>query len=95
MRQGGYGRSARGWKKLLAALAWPAVASCVKRHLEPGVTPGLDELANAGCDCGSKTDTAPALKQLASLRKVFASASATPPAGIAKGQSGARRYGCR
>lgn len=77
------------------AAAWPAVTSCVKRHLEPRVTSGLDELANAGCYCGSKTDTAPALKQLASLRKVFASASATPPAAIAEGQSGARRYGCR
>lgn len=93
---GGCMRPAAALPRLRAlAAAWPAVAACVQRQLGPEIMDAMDELANAGCYCAGKTETDAALKKMAPLRAVFASASKSLPARGAGAQAGARRYSCR
>lgn len=79
------------------AAAWPSVASCLKSSLLPKLMASGDELMNGTCYCGDEPETASALKEVASLMKVFAGSS-----GVSAGSSSfappapaARKYICR
>ena len=79
------------------AVAWPAVASCLKSSLHPKLMASVAELVNGTCYCEGKPETASALKEIDLLAKIFAgSSSAHVWSGkFAPPQHAANKYLCR